>query len=83
MCFEFICRTSLCVIIGDARTTGLRILPSVPLARMGNSEILTNANVAEICISPRFNPERHLNSCINFKLNRAAALAEWRQLLSA
>tara|TARA_B100000768_G_scaffold64576_1_gene62259 strand:- start:353 stop:511 length:159 start_codon:yes stop_codon:yes gene_type:complete len=27
--------------------------------------------------------ERHLYSRINFKLNRAAALAEWRQLLSA
>jgi len=30
-----------------------------------------------------FNQERHFYSCINFKLNRAAALAEWRQLLSA
>ncbi len=27
--------------------------------------------------------ERHLYSRTNFKLNRAAALAEWRQLLSA
>ena len=27
--------------------------------------------------------ERHLHSRLNFKLNRAAALAEWRQLLSA
>jgi hypothetical protein len=27
--------------------------------------------------------ERYLYSRINFKLNRAAALAEWRQLLSA
>ena len=26
---------------------------------------------------------RHLYSCTNFKLKRAAALAEWRQLLSA
>jgi putative transposase len=26
---------------------------------------------------------RHLYSRTNFKLNRAAALAEWRQLLSA
>ena len=30
-----------------------------------------------------FNQERHLNSRNNFKLNRAAALAEWRQLCSA
>jgi len=27
--------------------------------------------------------ERHLYTRFNFKLNRAAALAEWRQLLSA
>ncbi|SFK83155.1 putative transposase [Celeribacter marinus] len=27
-----------------------------------------------------FNQERHLYSRENFKLNRAAALAEWRQL---
>ena len=30
-----------------------------------------------------FNQERHLYSRPNFKLNRAAALAEWRQLLNA
>jgi putative transposase len=30
-----------------------------------------------------FNPERHLYSRDNFKLNRAAALAEWRQLGAA
>jgi putative transposase len=30
-----------------------------------------------------FNLDCHLYSRINFKLNRAAALAEWRQLLSA
>jgi len=30
-----------------------------------------------------FNAERHLYSRLNFKLNRAAALAEWRQLCSA
>ena len=30
-----------------------------------------------------FNQERHLYSRSNFKLNRTAALAEWRQLLSA
>jgi len=28
------------------------------------------------------NKERHLYSRANFKLNRAAAIAEWRQLLS-
>ncbi len=30
-----------------------------------------------------FNQERHLYSRVNFKLNRAAALAEWRQLGAA
>lgn len=30
-----------------------------------------------------FNLERHLYSCDNFKLNRAASLSEWRQLCSA
>ena len=29
-----------------------------------------------------FNSERHLYSCQNFKLNRAAALAEWRLFCS-
>ena len=30
-----------------------------------------------------FNQERHLRSRDNFKLNRAAALAQWRQLVAA
>ena len=34
-------------------------------------------------IQNHFNQERHLYSRINFKLNRDAALADWRQLLSA
>jgi putative transposase len=34
-------------------------------------------------IQNHFNQERHLYSRINFKLNRSAALTEWRQLLSA
>jgi putative transposase len=29
-----------------------------------------------------FNQERHLYSRANFKLNRTAALSEWRQLFS-
>ncbi len=33
---------------------------------------------ASVC--NHFNQERHLNSRDNFKLNRTAALAEWRQL---
>jgi putative transposase len=34
-------------------------------------------------IQNHFNQERHLYSCTNFKLNRAAAIAEWRQLMVA
>ncbi|MDA8883840.1 IS6 family transposase [Planktomarina temperata] len=34
-------------------------------------------------IQNHFNQERHLYPRFNFKLNRAAALTEWRQLLSA
>ena len=34
-------------------------------------------------VQNHFNQERHLYTRLNFKLNRAAALAEWRQLLSA
>ena len=37
----------------------------------------------EASLQNHFNQERHLCSRLNFKLNRAAALAEWRQLLSA
>ena len=36
---------------------------------------------ASVC--NHFNQERSLYSRANFKLNRAAALAEWRQLCSA
>jgi putative transposase len=34
-------------------------------------------------IQNHFNKERHLYSRANFKLNRAAAIAKWRQLLCA
>ena len=34
-------------------------------------------------VDNHFNQERHFYSRDNFKLNRAAALTEWRQLLSA
>ncbi len=34
-------------------------------------------------VHSHFNQERHLNSRDNFKLNRTAALAEWRQLGAA
>ena len=34
-------------------------------------------------VTNHFNSERHLYSRANFKLNRAAALSEWRLLYSA
>jgi putative transposase len=34
-------------------------------------------------VQNHFYTERHLSRRSNFKLNRAAALAEWRQLCSA
>jgi len=40
--------------------------------------VLTHASIQN-----HFNKERHLYSRTNFKLNRAATLAEWCQLLSA
>jgi putative transposase len=37
----------------------------------------------QAALQNHFNLERHLYSRLNFKLNRTAALTEWRQLLSA
>ena len=37
----------------------------------------------QAALQNHFNQERHLYSRLNFKLNRTAALTEWRQLLSA
>jgi putative transposase len=36
-----------------------------------------------VSVHNHFNQERHLYSRANFKLNRAAALSEWRQLGAA
>jgi len=38
---------------------------------------------AHASVHNHFNQERHLYSRINFKLNRTAALAEWRQIGTA
>jgi hypothetical protein len=53
-----------------------------------NNSPSVNGNLTETRLNPRvypeaFNQDRHLYSRTNFKLNRAAALAEWCQLLSA
>jgi hypothetical protein len=48
-----------------------------------DSAIGTTCAVCKVRLAVRDLHERHLYSRTNFKLNRAAALAEWRQLLSA
>ena len=48
--------------------------------RMRRLQKLTSVHSS---VHNNFNQERHLYSRENFKLNRAAALAEWRQLGAA
>jgi hypothetical protein len=57
-------------------------------ARARHAAVPTNANVAEIRLRSRLGPQpfqsgTRLYSRQNFKLNRAAALAEWRGLFDA
>ena len=49
---------------------------------MGRKDIKTLQTfaVAHASIYNHFNQERHLYNRENFKLNRSAALTEWRQL---
>ncbi len=48
--------------------------------RMGNLQKFASTHAS---FHNHFNLDRHLNSRIRFKLNRDAALLEWRQLLAA
>ncbi len=52
----------------------------LPFRRMRSLQKFVSVHAS---ISNHFNQERHLYSRNNFKLNRAAALAEWRQLGAA
>ncbi len=52
------------------------------LAPLSSAAGATQAGCGVEAIRERLQ-ERHFYSCDNFQLNRAAALAEWRQLLSA
>ena len=50
------------------------------MARFRDIKTLQKFAAAHASIHNHFNQERHLYNRENFKLNRAAALAEWRQL---
>ena len=50
------------------------------MARFRDVKGLQNFAAAHSSIHNHFNQERHLYNRENFKLNRSAALAEWRQL---
>jgi len=50
------------------------------MARFRDIKTLQKFASAHASIHNHFNQERHLYNRQNFKLNRSAALAEWRQL---
>jgi putative transposase len=50
------------------------------MARFRDIKTLQKFAAVHASIHNHFNQERHLNSRKVFKQNRAAALAEWRQL---
>ena len=50
------------------------------MARFRDIKTLQKFAAAHASIHNHFNQERHLYNRENFKLNRSAALAEWRQL---
>jgi uncharacterized protein YcaQ len=60
---------------------GLSVSPKGTLDLLGMIKKLGFVQLDSIQVVSR--AHHHLYSRINFKLNRAAALAEWRQLLSA
>jgi putative transposase len=53
------------------------------MARFRRMRSLQKVAAVHVSIHNYFNQKRHLTSRNNFKLHRAAALAEWRQLLAA
>ena len=53
------------------------------MLRFRQMRSLQNFAAVHSSVHNHFNQERHLYSRHDFKLNRAAALAEWRQLCSA
>ena len=53
------------------------------MQRFRKMRCLQKFSAVHSSVHNHFNQERHLYSRVNFKLNRTAALAEWRQLCSA
>ena len=53
------------------------------MLRFRRAKTLHNFVSIHTSIQNHFNQEHHLNSHTNFKSNRTATLAEWRQLLNA
>ena len=53
------------------------------MLRFGRMQTLQKFSSVHSYVYNHFNHERHLYSGANFKLNRAAALAEWRGLCAA
>ena len=57
--------------------------PDLAMLRFRRMQSLQKFATVHSSVYNHFNQERHLCSRDNFKLNRAAALAEWRQLGAA
>ena len=53
------------------------------MKRYGRAETIVTDKLGSSSVHNHFNQERHRYSRENFKLNRAAALAEWRKLSAA
>ena len=54
-----------------------------PMLRLRQTRCLKKFAAVQSSAHNHFNQERHLYTRDDFKLNRAAALSEWRQLFSA
>ena len=52
------------------------------MLRLRRMRTLQKFAAVHASVSNHFNQERHLYSRANFKLNRAADVAEWRQMLA-
>ena len=50
------------------------------MANFRSAKSLQKFAAVHASVHNQFNRERHISSRDNFKLNRAVALAEWRQL---
>ncbi len=65
-----------------AERPGGEFAPAISTTREGNATLAANAKFAAVhaSVQNHFYQEHHLYSRQDFKLNLAAALAEWRQV---